>query len=165
MQKVRHSVFSHSKVLACGLVAGTLVIGSVAPAPAQIGQKEGEGTAAGAIMGGILGGVLGGRGGGAVGGAIAGTIIGGIIGNRIGAALDAEDRAALEQATRVAINSGKSQRRTNKKTGVKMRAEVVSSQKVDGKPCRTIKQEVVLKDGNVVNDTVKACRGPNGWEV
>jgi surface antigen len=165
MQQVLRGMLGHSKILACGLVAGTVMIGSVAPASAQMGPREGEGTAAGAIMGGIIGGLIGGHGGAAVGGAIAGTIIGGMIGNRIGAQLDAEDRAWLDQATRVAIRSGKSQRRSNKKTGVKMRAQVVSSQKVDGKPCRTIKQEVVLKDGNVVNDTVSACRGPNGWEV
>jgi surface antigen len=165
MHQVRWSMFGRSKMLACGLVAGTLVIGSVAPAPAQMGPREGEGTAAGAIMGGIIGGLIGGHGGAAVGGAIAGTVIGGMIGNRIGAQLDAEDRAWMAQATRVAIRSGKTQRHVSKKTGAKMRAEVVSSQKVDGKPCRTIKQEVVLKDGNVVNDTVSACRGPNGWEV
>lgn len=165
MQQVRRSLSGQGKMFACGLVAATLVAGSITPAPAQMGPREGEGTAAGAIMGGIIGGLIGGHGGAAVGGAIAGTIIGGMIGNRIGAQLDAEDRAALAQMTRVAIRSGKPQRHANKKTGVKMRAEVVSSQKVDGKPCRTIKQEVVLKDGNVVNDTVSACRGPNGWEV
>lgn len=153
------------KRLVCALAALAFLAGSIAPAPAQMGQKEEEGTAAGAIIGGIIGGLIGGRGGAAVGGAIAGTVIGGFIGNRIGAALDEEDRRALEQATRTALNSGKSQRYTNKRTGVKIRAQVVSSQKVEGKPCRTIKQEVVLQDGNVMNDTVRACRGPNGWEV
>jgi hypothetical protein len=52
-----------------------------------------------------------------------------------------------------------------KRTGVRARAQVVSSQKVQGRPCRTVKQEVVLKDGSVMSDTVRACRGPNGWEV
>ena len=155
----------HRKSFVCGVAALSILAGSVAPASSQMGQKESEGTAAGALIGGIIGGFAGGRGAGAVGGAIAGTVIGGFIGNRIGAALDEEDRAALERATRAAITSGKSQRYANKRTGVKVRAQVVSSQKVEGKPCRTIKQEVVLKDGNVVNDTVRACRGPNGWEV
>ena len=153
------------KQLACGLAALAILAGSVMPAPAQMGQKEEEGTAAGAIIGGIVGGLLGGRGGAAVGGAIAGTVIGGFIGNRIGAALDEEDRLALERATRTAMTSGKSQRHTNKRTGVRVRAQVVSSQKVEGKQCRTVKQEVVLQDGNVMSDTVRACRGPNGWEV
>jgi surface antigen len=165
MQVLRQNVFGRGKVLACGLLAATLVVGAAAPTSAQMGPKEGEGTAAGSIMGGIIGGMIGGRGGAAVGGAIAGSVIGGLIGNRIGAALDEEDRQAMQQMTRTAITTGRSQRRTIKKSGAKIRAEVVSSQKVDGKPCRTIKQEVVLKDGNVVNDTVRACRGPNGWEV
>jgi surface antigen len=151
--------------LLCGLAALAIVTGTAAPAPAQMGPREGEGTAAGAILGGVVGGLIGGRGGAAVGGAIIGTVVGGLIGNRIGAALDEEDRRAMERATRTAITSGKSQRYANKRTGVKVRAQVLSSQKVDGKPCRTIKQEVVLKDGNTVSDTVRACRGPNGWEV
>ena len=151
--------------LMCGVAALAILAGSMTPASAQMGPREGEGTAAGAIIGGIVGGLIGGRGGAAVGGAIIGTVVGGLIGNRIGAALDEEDRVAFERATRRAITSGKSQRYTNKRTGVRARASVVSSQKVEGKPCRTIKQEVVLKDGNVVSDTVRACRGPNGWEV
>jgi len=165
MQSLQVNPRRHGGKLVCGFAALTILAGSVAPAPAQMGQREEEGTAAGAIIGGIVGGLIGGRGGAAVGGAIAGTVIGGIIGNRIGAAIDEEDRAALERATRTAIRTGKSQRHANKRTGVRIRAHVVSSQKVEGKPCRTIKQEVVLKDGNVLNDTVRACRGPNGWEV
>jgi surface antigen len=148
-----------------GLAALLVLVGSAAPAPAQMGPKEGEGTAAGAIVGGIVGGLIGGRGASAVGGAIAGAAIGGFIGNRVGAALDEEDRIAFEAATRRAITSGKSQRYANKRTGVRARAQVVSSQRVQGKSCRTVKQEVVLKDGRVMSDTVRACRGPNGWEV
>jgi surface antigen len=163
MSKIQANPARHS--LLCGLAALTILAGSIAPAPAQMGPREGEGTAAGAILGGVVGGLIGGRGGAAVGGAIIGTVVGGLIGNRIGAALDEEDRRAMERATRAAITSGKAQRYANKRTGVKVRARVVSSQKVDGKPCRTIKQEVVLKDGNTVSDTVRACRGPNGWEV
>jgi len=148
-----------------GVAAIVILLGSIAPAPAQMGPREEEGTAAGAVIGGIVGGLIGGRGGAAVGGAIAGSVIGGLIGNRIGAALDEEDRIAFERATRRAITSGKSQRYANKRTGVRARAQVVSTQKVQGKPCRTVKQEIVLKDGTTMNDTVRACRGPNGWEV
>jgi surface antigen len=166
MQALQLGSRRHGGKLVCGLAALTILAASVLPASAQMGPREGEGTAAGAIIGGIVGGLIGGQGGAAVGGAIAGTVIGGIIGNRIGAALDEEDRIALEQATRTAIRSGKSQRYANKRTGVKARAQVISSQKNSaGQPCRTIKQEVVTKDGNVINDTVSACRGPNGWQV
>jgi hypothetical protein len=148
-------------------LCGALMLGAAAlsPAQAQMGPKESEGTAAGTILGGIIGGALGGRGGSAVGGALAGAAIGGLIGNRIGASLDEEDRAALAQATRSAITTGRSRRYTNKRTGVKARAQVVSSRKVEGRECRTVKQEVVLKDGSVLSDTVRACKGPNGWEA
>lgn len=149
----------------CAALALGIVATSAAPVQAQMGPRESEGTAAGAIFGGILGGALGGRGAGAVGGALAGAVIGGLIGNAIGAALDAEDRRAFEQTTRSAITSGKSRSYSNKRTGVKARAQVVSSRKVDGRECRTIKQEVVLKDGSVLSDTVRACKGPNGWET
>ena len=149
-------------------IGAALMLGAVAtvvPAQAQSGYHESEGTAAGAIFGGIIGGVLGGRGGSAVGGAIAGAAIGSFIGNRIGAALDAEDRAAFERETRRAITTGRSRRYANKRTGVKARAQVVSSRRVEGRECRTVKQEVVLKDGSVLSDTVRACKGPNGWEA
>jgi outer membrane lipoprotein SlyB len=149
----------------CATLALAFVAASATPTQAQMGPSESEGTAAGAIFGGIIGGVLGGRGAGAVGGAIAGAAIGSFIGNRIGAALDAEDRAALERTTRSAVTTGKSRRYTNKRTGVKARAQVVSSRRVDGRECRTIKQEVVLKDGTVLSDTIRACKGPNGWQA
>jgi len=164
MQPLQMNSRKQGKTLVCGLAALSILAGTVAPAPAQGPHEEG-GTAAGAMLGGVIGGLIGGRGGAAVGGAIAGAAIGGFIGNRIGAALDEEDRIAFERATRRAIISGKSQRYANKRTGVRARAQVVSSQKVQGKPCRTVKQEIVLKNGNVVSDTVRACRGPNGWEV
>jgi uncharacterized protein YcfJ len=164
MQSLQMTPNTNAKKLVCGLAALAILAGSVAPAPAQ-GPNEEGGTAAGAILGGVIGGLIGGRGAAAVGGAIAGAAIGGFIGNRIGAALDEEDRIAFERATRQAIVSGKSQRYTNKRTGVRARAQVVGSQKVEGKPCRTVKQEVVLQNGNVMSDTVRACRGPNGWEV
>jgi surface antigen len=156
------------RLLVCGLAAVALLVAAAAPAPAQ-GPKEQEGTAAGAIMGGILGGVIGGavggRAGSAIVGGIAGAAIGGLIGNRIGAALDEQDRQAMLRATRQAVVTGKSRRFTSKQTGVRGRAVVVGDQRVAGKQCRTIRQEVVLRDGRVVSDTVSACRGPNGWEV
>ena len=88
-----------------------------------------------------------------------------MVGSRIAAALEEEDRVAFERTTRRAMTSGKSQRYRNKHTGLRARVDVVGSQKVQGKECRTVKQEVVLKDGKVLSDTVRACRGPNGWQV
>lgn len=31
--------------------------------------------------------------------------------------------------------------------------------------CRVVVQEVQLKDGRTVNEEVRACQGPNGWEI
>lgn len=131
---------------------------------AQMGPKESQGTVGGALVGGIIGGFIGGGGSNSVVGSIAGAAIGGLIGNRIGASLDEQDRLALARATRAAFASGRSQH-FSRRSGVHGRIDVVSSTKVDGKPCRTVKQEVVLKDGSVLSDTVSACRGPHGWQV
>ena len=96
---------------------------------------------------------------------LAGAAIGGLIGNRIGAALDEEDREAMVETTRAAIRSGKTtalQEQAHRRARPR-RWSV--RQQGRGPACRTIKQEVVLKDGKMVSDTVRACRGPNGWEV
>ena len=147
------------------VVISVALCAAVLPSQAQMGTREEGGTAAGALLGGALGGLAGGRGSRGVIGAVAGAAVGGFIGNRIGAALDEQDRQALAQATRAAATSGKSRQFSSKKTGVRGRAQVVSSQQVNGRNCRTIRQEVTLKDGSSLNDTVRACKGPNGWEV
>jgi len=151
-----------------GIAVTTVVVTAwfaIAPdlASAQMGNKESQGTIGGALIGGLVGGLIGGGGSNSVVGAIAGTAIGGFIGNRIGASLDEQDRIALARATRNAFASGRSQSFSGRSG--RGRAAVVSSTNVDGKPCRTVKQEVILKDGSVLNDTVSACRGPNGWQV
>jgi uncharacterized protein YcfJ len=139
-----------------------LVVGLASPAQAQMGPREQDGTAAGALIGGALGGALGGRN--PVVGAIAGAAIGSFVGNRIGAALDEADRQALSSATRAAVISGKP-KRFSRKGGARGKVDVVRTSQSNGRQCRTIRQEVVLKDGRVLNDTVNACKGPRGWEV
>lgn len=139
-------------------------VAAVNPSFAQSPSKESQGTIGGALIGGLVGGLIGGGGSGSIISGIAGAAIGGFIGNRIGASLDEQDRAALGRATRSAFSSGKSQSFAGR-SGARGQVSVVSSSKVDGKPCRTVKQEVTLKDGNVLSDTVSACRGPNGWQV
>jgi hypothetical protein len=43
---------------------------------------------------------------------------------------------------------------------------VISNTKnASGQACRTVAQEVVLKDGSVVRDQVTGCKGANGWAV
>lgn len=155
---------TYNRRFAGGFLALCFVATTIGPVNAQMGQKESQGTIGGALIGGIVGGLVGGGGSNSVIGGIAGAAIGGLIGNRIGASLDQEDRAALARATRNAFASGKSQR-FSRRSGAHGAVSVVSSSNVDGKPCRTVKQEVILKDGNIVTDTVSACRGPRGWQV
>lgn len=146
-------------------LAAVLCLCAAPTAHAQMGKNEAGGTAAGAIFGGILGGVIGGRAGNALVGGIAGAVVGSLIGNRIGAQLDEQERRALARATRNAFTSGKSQN-FSAKSGVRGRANVISTTNVDGKSCRTVRQDVTLKDGSVLNDTVSACRDANGrWEI
>jgi surface antigen len=150
------------KPAAAALVTA-LVVGLASPASAQMmGPREEGGTAAGALIGGALGGALGGRN--PVAGAIVGAAVGSFVGNRIGAALDEADRQALSSATRAAVVSGKP-KRFSRKGGARGKVDVVRTSQSNGRQCRTLRQEVVLKDGRVLNDTVNACKGPRGWEV
>lgn len=34
-----------------------------------------------------------------------------------------------------------------------------------GQQCRTVRQEVIVKSGTTLSDTVSACKGANGWDV
>jgi surface antigen len=149
------------------LFIGILVLTvSGAAAHAQMGPKESGGTVGGALIGGVLGSALGGSGAGRIVGGVAGAAVGGFIGNRIGASLDEEDRRAMSRSTRSAMTSGSSSQFANKKTGVKGSAKVISNTRnASGQACRTVAQEVVLKDGSVVRDQVTGCKGPNGWAV
>lgn len=157
------SIFNvHLGRLAAAALVTALVVGLASPAPAQMGPREQEGTAAGALIGGALGGALGGRN--PVAGAIVGAAVGSFVGNRIGASLDEADRQALSSATRAAVVSGKS-KRFSRKGGARGKVDVVRTSQSNGRQCRTLRQEVVLKDGRVLNDTVNACKGPRGWEV
>jgi surface antigen len=131
----------------------------------EYGQKQAEGQEIGSIIGGIVGPYIPG---GSVAAQIArnhSDVIGGLIGGAIGAALDEEDRLALEKSTRQAFASGKSRSFSNKKTGVSGSVKVTGSRVEQGRQCRTVQQDVKLKDGTALKDTVSACKGPNGWEV
>ena len=150
------------------LLAGALALMMAAPSPvlAQMGPKEEQGTLGGALLGGAIGSMFGGGTGGHIAGGLIGAVAGGLIGNQIGRQLDAEDRAALEQMTRRSIVSGGGQTYRNKRTGVVAKTRVTKQNKnAKGEACRTVEQEVVMKDGSVNRDTVSACRGPNGWTV
>lgn len=140
---------------------------SFSSAQAQgMGPKESTGTFSGAVLGGAIGSMFGGDAAGRIVGGLAGAAIGGMIGNRIGASLDEEDQRRLAQATRQAMSSGGASKFSNSRTGVKGSARVTKTSKnPSGQTCRTVTQEVVLKNGSVSRDTVTGCKGLNGWSV
>ena len=150
-------------IAVCGALAATIIIGSSYPTHAQMGQKEGAGTFTGALIGGAIGSMFGGGVGERIVGGVVGAAIGGMIGNRIGASLDEQDRIALARATRNAFATGRTQRFSGR--AGRGTAHVLSSSNVNGQPCRTVRQEFVLKDGTVLTDELSGCRGPNGWKV
>jgi surface antigen len=156
---------SGSRLVATGLAA-VLCFGLLACAGGEIGQKEEQGAEIGSIIGGIVAPYIPGS---SIGAQIVrnhGDLIGEIIGGAIGASLDEEDRKMLEKSTRTAMTTGKSQTFANKKTGVRGTAKVTATRTNSaGRQCRTVKQEVKLKDGKGVEDSVTACKGSGGeWE-
>lgn len=128
-------------------------------------NKETLGTVGGVIIGGLIGGALGGRGSGAALGAVGGALVGGFLGNRIGAHLDEQDRLALARLTRQAAASGGPRSYYNRRTGIRATIRPGRSYTSAGQICRTVQQEVVMKDGTLMNDSVKSCKGANGWVV
>ena len=156
----RRGVHAVAIVLMC---AG---VGACAGGPGEYGTKEAQGQEMGSIIGSIVAPYIPGS---SVAASIVrsnGDLIGGLIGGAIGASLDEEDRKALEKSTREAFASGKSKSFSNKKTGVQATVKVTGTRvNEQGKQCRTVQQDVKLKDGSALKDTVSACKGPNGWEV
>jgi surface antigen len=133
---------------------------------AEMGEKEEAGQEIGSIIGGIVGSYIPGN---SIGAKILqnhGDLIGGMIGSAIGASLDEEDRKMLAQTTEAAFTTGKTQTFANRNTGVRGSARVTANRtNSDGRPCRTVKQEVKLKDGRTATDDVNACKGPDGgWK-
>ena len=129
------------------------------------GSKEQSGTLIGAGIGGLIGSQFGGNTGGRVAAGIIGAGIGGLIGNRIGAELDAQDRARLHEITTASIRTGRSRSFRNPTTGVQASTRVIETKTASGKLCRTVQQNVTLKNGSTSNDQVTGCKGSDGWSV
>lgn len=142
--------------------------------------NEQKGTGAGAVFGATVGGLLGGG----EMGIIVGGVLGGLLGNAFGSYLDEEDQKKLANSTQKALDSGESQAWDNPDTGVKAevlvkdipeikKAEVVPTRKAqvasanlsNSQTCREVTQNITLKDGSTKTETVKACKGPDGWEI
>lgn len=147
-----------------GTVLTLIVICSPVVASAQ-GPKEQQGQVMGGFLGSILSAI---PGGGSVGGQIARQMaptVGTAVGGSIGAQLDEEDRQALARATQRALSSGNAQSFRSKSVASGNATVTSSSKNADGERCRTIKQDVVLKNGTVLSNTVSGCKGPNGWQI
>lgn len=133
----------------------------------QIGQKQEQGEEVGSLVGDIIGSYI--PGGRSVAGQVlkdhAGTI-GGLVGSAIGAALDEEDRQALDKATRDAFESGQTRSFANKQTGASGTVAVTKTQvNQNGQQCRTVRQDVKTKTGSALTENVGACKGPGGWKA
>lgn len=150
----------------CALaVAGAMSVSLVGCAGTG-GPKEESGAVLGAVAGGLIGAAVGGRGGAAVASALIGAAAGGMIGAAIGAELDEQDRQEMERMTQASFETGAPRSYVSKRTGVRAKTRVVKTTKTaENKTCRTVQQEVTLKDGTTRTDTVSACKGDQGWVV
>lgn len=156
---------SRAVVLVCASLSYSVLV--ACSSTDQVGQKEAQGDLVGTVAGNVIGNFI--PGGNSIAGQLvksqAGTI-GRLVGRSIGASLDEEDRQRLAQTTRAAIASGERKSFSNKKSGVSGKVTVTASHvNASGQQCRTVKQEVIVKDGTALSDTVSACKGPDGWDV
>lgn len=120
------------------------------------------GSVAGSIGGSYLGSSLGGGTAGRILGAVAGGVAGYYVGSHIGGYLGREDKERMAQTSQAAFETGEPQTFSNPDTGVKGKAEVVSSAKTaqQNEDCKIIRQTIVLENGKTVTEDVKSCKEP-----
>jgi outer membrane lipoprotein SlyB len=157
---------SLAKKLCAVTVAGAMSV-SLIGCTGTGGPKEESGAVIGAVAGGLLGAAIGGgRGGQAIAAAVIGAAAGSMIGAAIGAELDEQDRLEMQRMTQASFETGAPRAYVSKRTGVRAKTRVVKTTKTaDNKTCRTVQQEVTLKDGTTKSDTVSACKSDQGWVV
>jgi surface antigen len=164
---MRSQLRSCARQLVPAISIAAICSGLFACSSTEPGQKQAQGQEVGSILGNMVAPYIGGGSAAAqILQANAGTI-GGFIGSAIGAALDEEDRKQLEESTRAAFVSGQPKSFSNRKTGVRATVKVTATRvNEQGRQCRTVRQDVKLKDGTALSDNVSACKAPNGnWEV
>ena len=92
-------------------------------------------------------------------GAIARGVGGYYLGSSIGGYLGKDDKQKMAEASQRAYETEQPQTFSNAESGVNGKAEVVqASQQGDSRGCKTIRQTVVLKDGQTVRRISKAAR-------
>lgn len=128
-------------------------------------NKEDIGTAAGAIAGGVIGYQFGGGAGQALA-TVGGVLLGGMLGNSIGKSLDNADRAAYDQASQHALESGRRQHWRNPESGhygtVTPKRHYTDN---SGRSCREYTQTIYI-DGRKNSGHGTACREADGsWMI
>src|SRR5687768_51676 len=118
------------------------------------------GGVAGSVGGSYLGSALGGGTAGRIVGAVAGGVAGYYVGAHIGGYLGQDDKEKMAWTSQAAFDTGQTQTFSNPDTGVKGKAEVVSSAQAaqQDQDCKMIRQTIVLKNGKTVTEDVKSCR-------
>ena len=121
-------------------------------------------TGAGAIVGGLIGNQAGG-GNGKILTTIAGVAAGAWIGNQIGQYLSQNDQKVLEDRTRATLDTGKPQHFKNPETGVSAKTQLIEPDQPQEKNCKTVLQQVTLKDKSKRTQNVQACKINGAWKV
>ena len=115
------------------------------------------GSIGGAIGGSYLGRYLGGGTAGSIAASVLGGVAGWYVGAGIGQHLGKDDQQRMVDASQRAFDTGQTQTFSNPNSGVKGRAEIVSPAQQNPE-CKTIRQTVVLKDGQTVTEDVNNCK-------
>jgi surface antigen len=126
-------------------------------------SKSTVGLALGSVAGGVAGSYI--PGGNHLAGTLIGAAAGGAAGAAIGAALDEQDRQEMARLTQLSFETGQDQEFTSPRTNARVQVKVVKTVTVAKKLCRTVQQDVELKDNSKTSESVTACKGPNGWVV
>lgn len=115
------------------------------------------GSIGGAIGGSYLGSYLGGGTVGSIAASVLGGVAGWYVGAGIGEHLGKDDQKRMVEASQRAFDTGQTQTFSNPASGVNGKAEIVSSAQQNPE-CKTIRQTVVLKDGQTVTEDVNNCK-------
>jgi surface antigen len=159
---------THSKIILCIPAIAMLCACSTDGSGIMNGgslNKSDIGTAAGVIGGGVIGSTIG-SGAGQVAATIGGALLGGMLGNNIGHSLDNADRAAYDNASQNALETGKSKSWKNSHTGHRGTIHPHKSYTNDsGEYCREYTQSIYVS-GKRHEGHGTACRQDDGtWQI
>jgi hypothetical protein len=132
----------------------------------NMSSGETAGTGLGAAGGGLIGYAISGS----PAGVIIGMAAGGLIGNRLSNALDGNSQEAAGQAAARAAEANTGTTITWSKTNVLFQTEASGTATAvgalftdsSGRTCRYIR-ETAVQNEKMTEDTVRLCKGPNGW--